>query len=162
MTEITIMHTNPIQEFTASYDTGTEPVHGEVCIPPADSGIAGSAVRKTCRDHAPGARHPVDLDDILIRATRLNAELRLYGVDIVNEEELVLTAGTLSEGTMNPVQGATGPLIPGDALVGKTLSHLRHGYRRILIREDLPPGIAKEVLAVAQLLDKTAGSMGFY
>ena len=112
------------------------------------------------------ARWTIALDQIhgaLSRAMQLNADLRSHGITITYAEELIGNGNSLVKGMRNytccQVPGETRS---GPARLGETLSLLRDSYRKILIREDLPPSVAKEVLAVAQLFDKTAGSMGIY
>ena len=99
----------------------------------------------------------------LFRAMQLNADLRQHLVNTRPAEELVSAGFSLVTGlrTISSNQ-ATGETTSLQDDLGETISLLRHTYRKILIREDLPSATAHEVLFVAQLFDKTAGSLGFY
>ncbi|MFA4877683.1 MAG: hypothetical protein WC586_09740 [Methanoregula sp.] len=104
-----------------------------------------------------------DARDVLNRAARLNLSLQLHGVDTNAVEELVLVVGHNVAGIQNS-SGFPGFRLESknQAELGECVSLLRDTYRRILIREYLPQSVAQEVLAVAQLFDKTAGNMGIY
>jgi len=103
------------------------------------------------------------IHDVLCRAMLLNADLRSHGIASAPAEELIgngisLVAGMRSYSCcQEPGETRSGP-----ARLGETVSLLRDTYRRILVREDLPPAVAKEVLTVSQLFGKTAGYMGIY
>jgi len=103
------------------------------------------------------------VEEGLSRAMQLNADLRNSMVNTVQAEELVRAGFNLVTGLKNnPPYPAAGEITTLKDDLGETVSLLRHTYRKILIREDLPPATAREVLLVAQLFDKSAGSLGFY
>jgi len=157
------MHAGPVHEFTALHESMTEPGQPAVCMPPAEFRTAGSGSWRTdCGPSVQGTDLSV-IRDSLFQAIRLNAALRSQGVDTEHVDDLVLDAARLLEEPGARLSGKTGLKDnPDSARLGTNISQLRHDYRRILIREDLTPAIAKEVLAMAQQLDKIAGSMGYY
>nr|WP_319375259.1 hypothetical protein [uncultured Methanoregula sp.] len=141
----------------------TEPGQQAVCMPSADFRTDESGSWKMDCGSSVQVTELFLLQDLLLRAVRLNASLRSQGVDTTHADELVLDAARLSEEPGTRPSGTTGRKDnPDRARLGTNISQLRHDYRRILIREDLTPAIAKEVLAMAQQLDKIAGSMGYY
>nr|WP_321351857.1 hypothetical protein [uncultured Methanoregula sp.] len=157
------MHAGPVQEFTALHESMAEPGQPAVCMPPADFRTDESGSWKMDCGSSVQATELFMLQDLLLRAVRLNASLRSQGVDTTHADELVLDAARLSE---EPGAQPSGKTMwrndPDSALLGTNISQLRHAYRRILVREDLTPAIAKEVLTMAQQLDKIAGSLGYY
>jgi hypothetical protein len=103
------------------------------------------------------------IEEELSRAMQVNADLRSVSIDAAPVEELVRTGCDLVAGIRSPAESVTpGKTRADPALLGETVSLLRHTYRRILVREYLPPATAREVLSVAQSFDKAAGSMGIY
>jgi len=134
------------------------------------SNFAPEDVRPVCRSCPSAGNCDPSMDAILdevqdglSRAVQLNVDLQLHRVNTGPADELVCTGICQVAGLRNYLayqMSDESSVLPHD--LGETVSLLRHTYRRILIREDLPPATAREVLSVAQYFDKTAGSMGFY
>jgi len=128
-----------------------------------DPDIACCASRMAGSEDARWTTALDQIHEVLSRAAQLNANLRSHGITSAPAEELIGNGKSLVAGMRSyaccqePGETRSGP-----ARLGETVSLLRDTYRRILVREDLPPAIAKEVLTVAQLFDKTAGYMGIY
>ncbi|WP_321507031.1 hypothetical protein [uncultured Methanoregula sp.] len=152
------------QALFAQNNAGIEQAFQPVHFASINVSAPGRLSRRAGRGHNRPAAVPDPAQDVLDRASRLNTDLRSHGINTIVVEELIFVVGShITRMRASSVRQMSNQEDPQDhAGLGESVSSLRDTYRRILIREDLPPSVAKEVLAVAQLFDITAGSMGIY
>lgn len=94
---------------------------------------------------------------VLIRSGMMNTDLSALGINCTSTECLVTAAHRqilAAQEHANAGDAGEARAVLGEFL--GTLQSLQDAYRMILIREDLPPATAQDVLSIAQSLDVIA------